>query len=210
MLPLLLSSCISNTDLKVLGKSDIDTVTDMHIRALNGHLVDIILLLYKHNPGELKKNPNITVEMRVNQVIYHSTDIVYPEINNLQQVHAIELGLSPDFRGDRVFALALGIGSMLRNSYNNLDEVFMLNQLEPQMLYDSARNLEVVLARLNNLPPDIGFSPGVEHSGTDSLNARMQRMVSLQDMMAQISANSSQRIINTLVRKATLIPIGGL
>ena len=38
----------------------------------------------------------------------------FPELDGLQGIDAMNLTFDPDFRGDRAFALVVGLGSMLR------------------------------------------------------------------------------------------------
>ena len=197
---------------KNLAKTNIDMVSDIHILALRTHMQELSLALYKNNVNQLGKVPNLSLENRISQIIDHSTDIHYREADYLQSTEAIELAFAPDYRGDRVFVLLLGINSMLKYSYNNLEELFMFDDLDPQRLYDSARNLERVAWRLRNEIAQgrtlIALEPTGERS---SIEDTLIRMASIQDMMAEIIASKTQRMVSTAVQNTAttmLIPIG--
>ena len=197
--------------IKNLGKSDIDLVSDINIKMLRGHLQELTLKLYGRNPDELDKAPSLSFEARMAQILYHPTDISYRELDYRHSVPAIELAFDHNFRGDRIFALLLGISSMLKFSYNDLDELFLLDKLDPQKLYDSARNLEKIAWRLRTETrrgkPLIVLGP---MHGQGSFEDTISRMTGIQDLMAEVIAAKTERILNTAVRSATtmLIPIG--
>lgn len=199
--------------LKNLAKTNMDMISDIHIQVLKTHMQELSLALYTNNPTQLGKVPNLSLENRISQIINHSTDVYYRESDYQQSIEAIELAFTPNYRGDRVFVLLLGINSMLKQSYNNLEEVFMFDNLDPQKLYDSARNLERVAWQLHDAATrekaliSLGPTPTSERN---SIEYTLIRMAGIQDMMAKIIASKTQRMINTAVQNATtiLIPIG--
>ena len=197
--------------IKNIGKSDIDLVSDIHIQMIRSHVEQLTLRLYEMNPDELGKFPSISIENRMAQILNHSTNISYKETNYKDSIAAIELAFDYNYRGDRVFALLLGISSMLKFSYNNLDELFLFNTLDPQKLYDSARNLEKIALKLRTQTyrGKTLIKLGATH-GPRSFEDAMSRLISIQDMMAEIIVAKTQRIINKTVYSATtlFIPIG--
>ena len=200
-----------NQPLKNLAKTNIDIISDIHIRELESHMQKLSLELYEKNANQLGKTPNLSLEKRLSQIINHPTDVFYREADYQQGTEAIELAFNSGYQGDRVFVLLLGINSMLRHSYNNLEELFMLDTLDPQKLYDSARNLERVAWRLRN--ENLRKKSLITLGPTDEANSienTLIRMASIQDVMAEIIASKNQRMISTAVQNATtiLIPIG--
>lgn len=200
-----------NQPIKNLGKSDTDLISDLHIQALRNHVQELTLALYRNNPEELGKAPDMSLEARMAQVLDHPTDVSYRELSYKHGVAAIELAFDRNYRADRVFALMLGVSSMLRLSYNNLDELFLFDQLDPQKLYDSARNLERIAWRMRSEThrgkPLLRLGPV---HGKGAFEDTLSRMVSIQDLMAEIIATKTQRMINRAVHGATtlFIPIG--
>ncbi|MFT5722674.1 MAG: hypothetical protein ACI9W6_003008, partial [Motiliproteus sp.] len=111
---------------------------------------------------------------------------------------------NPKFSGDRVFSLMVGLKSMLYASYGMRTELFLLDDLDQQLLYYSARNLEILDWRLNNNRKDNGqlylLSNGYQGSIVNlSFERIFGKMILIQDMMAKIVSGKSNRTINTLL-----------
>ena len=218
---LLLSGCMQENakpfDIKNLAKSDIDMVTDVHLRELRQLTRELAIKLYKRNPKELKKVPNMTLRRRVDQ-LFPATRLEngFPELGNKDGSEAIPLAFSPEYQGDRVFALMAGITGMLEAAYNNKKEIFFLDELDQQKLYNTARNLESVAWHLNNRKDENGqlyiLSNGISDEGISNYSYEriLGKMISLQDMMATIIADTTNRTINRVVHGAasmTFFPI---
>jgi len=204
-------------DIKNLGKSDIDLVTDAHIRELKALTRELTIKLYKRNPVELSKAPaGMTVEKRLFQLFSTPKQQQFDELNNRYGNDAIELLFDENYTGDRVFALMTGLVGMLHKSYNEQEEFFLLDSLDQQKIYNSARNIEVVAWRLSNRKKADGtpflLTNGIDEHGivNYSYERMFGKLISLQDMMATLVADGSNRAINRVVHGAasmTLLPI---
>ena len=75
-------------------------------------------------------------------------NLSFPQLDGRVGTDAMLLALDENYTGDRVFALMTGLVSMIRTSYGNKAEFYMLDDLEPQALYNSARNIEILVWRL--------------------------------------------------------------
>ena len=195
---------------KNLGKSDIDMVTDINIEKLNEYIKILTVNLYEKNPQELAKNPHLSIEQRLTQILEYPTNIAYKEIDYKQSTEALELTFNREYKNDRVFSLMLGISSMIRFSYDNKTEVFLLHKLDPQKLYDSARNLERIIRRLR-IESEHGkplLNLGAVY-GEGSFEDMITRMISIQDVMAKVIASKTDRILNQVIHGTAtiLIPI---
>jgi len=217
LLLVLLPACSgSNPELKNLMKSDIDMVADNHLEQVESLLRELTGKLYRRNPVELKKGLAATLEERREQLFGADRSLDFAEIEYKQGVPAILLALEPDYRGDRVFPLLVGLISMLRSSYNNQAEFFLLDNLDPQKLYNSARNVEVLVWRLKNRCGADGRPllltnslPGEEPNL--SYERLFGKLIAHQDMMAQIAAEKWDRTINRVVHSAAtsvFLPVG--
>lgn len=217
---LLLQGCVGDSrpfEIKSLAKSDIDMVADAHITAVNTLVRELTIKLYKRNPRELKKGPaGMTVDRRLHLLLDSPRLISHPELDNRYGTEAIPLAFDPAFRGDRVFALMVGISGMLHAAYSYRDELFLLNELDQQKLYNSARNLEAVAWRLSNrLQPDgtpFLLSNGIAGNGVPnySFERIFGKLIAYQDMMAQIVSDKTNRAIKNVVvgfASSTLLPI---
>ncbi|SFG72768.1 hypothetical protein [Neptunomonas qingdaonensis] len=218
----LLAGCLHEKsrafDIKNIGKSDIDMVTDAHLQELNILARQLLIKLYKLNPHELTKAPTeTTVDKRLGQLFSMPRTIRFAELGSPYGTTAIPLAFDPDFNGDRVFALMVGVAGMIHRSYNYQDEFFMLDEIDQQKLYHCARNLESVAWQLNQRRDHAGELLLVSNSidndtGETNLSTEriLSKMISLQDMMARILADKNNRAINKVfhgIASTTLLPI---
>ncbi|WP_417225142.1 hypothetical protein [Amphritea sp.] len=218
---LLQAGCATNSannfKLSHLAKSDIDSVTDMHIQEVSKLCRQLTIKLYKRNPRELTKAPpGTTVKKRLDQIFSDQRIKGFGELNGAKSTAAISLSFNEAFEGDRVFALMAGISSMLYAAYNYQDEFYLLDEIDQQKLYNSARNLETVSWQLNNRKDDRGeryiLSNGLGTNGIRNLSYErlFGKMISLQDMMALLIADTTNRNITRVVQSAasmTFLPI---
>lgn len=212
------SGCATQNSFNIsqLAKTDIDTVTDAHITELKRLTRLLTTKLYKRNPIELSKAGNPSVDGRMGLMFDRDNPQRLAEVSNRDGIDAVPLAFSDDYQGDRVYALMVGMIAMLDASYNNKDEFFLLDELDQQKLYNSARNLETIAWRLNTLKDSNGeyflLSNGTSADGVKNLSFEriFGKMISLQDMMANLVAGSSDRTITKVVHSVastTLLPI---
>lgn len=205
-------------NVKNFAKSDIDLVTDAHLQELNILARKLLIKLYKLNPRELAKAPSeTTVEERLGQLFSMPRIIRFAELGSPYGTTAIPLAFDPEFNGDRVFALMVGVAGMIHGSYNFQDEFFMFDEIDQQKLYHCARNLESIAWQLNQRRDNEGELLLVSNSidndtGETNLSTEriLSKMISLQDMMARILADKNNRTINKVVHgiaSTTLLPI---
>lgn len=213
VLMVLLSGCASDGhqegfSLRNLAKSDLDFVIDISIKSQHEYLLDLTQKLYARNPKELRKAPSATsVDARLKQLFGSGGALVFKELNNKQGVDAILLGLDPDYSGDRVFAVMAGLIDMLRRSYGYRSEYFMLDDLDQQKLYNSARNIEVLVWRLKHRSGDsqrplLITSQGVGDEENLSFERLFGKMIALQDNLARVTAQKNNRSISMVVQRA--------
>ncbi|OMH25950.1 hypothetical protein BGP75_24505 [Motiliproteus sp. MSK22-1] len=214
---LFLTGCGGNGfSLKNLAKSDIDMVTDIYIREQYFHTRELMTKLYKRNPRELTKNPGYTINKRLKQLGRTRSSFRFPELGNKVGNDALNLVFDEAFKGDRVFALLVGIRSSLHASYNQKSELYLLDELDQQKLYNSARNLEIIAWRLRAFRQadgtlfllSNGYQDGIPNLSYERL---FGKMIGLQDMMAKIVSGKNDRTINTVVHgmaTTALLPIG--
>ena len=207
--PLLLCAC-GGYEVKNLAKSDIDLVADEFIDESRRGVRELLFKLYKRNPDQLAKNPGMTVEGRLAQLKTRRGELSFVELNGWQGIDAMNLTFNPDFRGDRVFALVVGLGGMLRQAYSYKPELFMHHQLNSQALLTSARNVEVLLWKLKNTrkPNRDLYLITHEYRGVvDNLSFErlFGKLIILQEMMARIAGDSSDRTVTGAVHAVSKV-----
>ncbi len=178
-------------------------------------LKDLTEKLYKRNPSELKKNPLQTIESRVNRIFKCPPDKNIAELDHRDGADAILLGFEPNYEGDRIFAMMYGMYTMIHKSYNSKCELFIPDSLNEQSLYNSARNIEIFVWRLNTRLKENGqpmiFTNSLEGEVKNLSYERIfGKIISLQDTMALIVSRKTGRIIKEAVIFAGMafLPIG--
>ncbi len=192
-----------------LAKSEVDQITDQVILAQEAHLRELAIKLYRRNPRELRKRAGQTLEQRLQQLFSNRGQLQFAELGGRQSTEAMLLAFDDHYEGDRVFAVMAGLVDMLRRAYDYKTEYFVLDELDQQKLYNSARNIEVLVWRLSR-KRDARGQPYLltNEMGTDaqpdnlSFERLFGKMIALQDMMAEITADSSNRTINRIVQGA--------
>ncbi len=191
-------------ELKNLAKSDIDLVTDQFIAKTREDVSELAVMLYRRNPEQLAKNPGMTIEGRLAQLKVHRYKLQFLELEYNQGINAMNLAFSPTFTGDRVFALIVGLGSMLRQAYAYQPEVFFSDQLEAEVLLTSARNVEMLVWKLKNTRKPNGEHYIITHEKSGVVdNLSFERLfgeiIVLQEMMAGIVSDSDNRTVTGAV-----------
>ncbi len=190
-----------------LAKSDIDFVVDSHIRVQESHLRELTIKLYKRNPAELKKRAGATLNSRLAQLFARPGELIFDELQGKQSVAAMLLGFDEGYAGDRVFAIMAGLTDMIRRSCNYKQEFFLLDELDQQKLYNSARNIEVLIWRIDHRRDPLGKVYLLTNEiSDDASNLSFERlfgkMIALQDMLAQITADTTNRSITKAIHNA--------
>lgn len=205
----------SSFSVKSLAKTDIDNVLDIHVQEVRYHLRALMVKLYKRNPRELEKSRYPDPEKNIARIFDEQHYWKFEELQNRKGVDAIRLAFDQTFEGDRVFAFVLGLTSMLMAAYGDRTEFYILDKVDPQKLYNSARNVEIAVWKLGH-DVDIG---GQLYLYTNSLpgeeiNLSYERLfgkiIATQDNIAIIIANSTNRLIKKTIQSvatAVFLPI---
>ena len=213
---LLLTGCRNPVDSSMfdsLAKTDVDMIADSSLRELNRLMGELLVKLYKRNPSQLDHAPGMSVGQRQVQIFDTSGRLSFAELGYRQGTDALNLAFDPLFKGDRVFALMAGMVGMVRSSYDWQEEQFMLDSLDEQLLFNSARNIEVIAWRLSNSRDAGGkllllsnSQPGEEENL--SYERIFGKMIAIQDMMAFTVVGKWERGFNSVLQKAVFFPMG--
>jgi hypothetical protein len=209
LLPLVLCAC-SGYEVKNVFKSDIDLVTDQFIEKTRADVRELVVKLYKRNPDQLRKIPGMTVEGRLAQLTVHRYKLQFAELDYRQDIAAMNLAFDPNFTGDRVFALVVGLGSMLREAYAYQPEMFLPDKLDAEVMLTSAHNVEVLLWKLKNTRKPDGEHYIITHEYRGVVdNLSFERLfgeiIVLQEMMAGIADDSNNRTVTGAVHAMSTV-----
>jgi len=204
------------TGISQIAKSDIDNVLDTHIQQSQKLLRELMIKLYKRNPRELKKSELKLIEEQLVRLfeLEHTWD--FPELEGKYDVELISLTFNKDYQGDRVFAFVAGLMSMIMKSYNYQSEFYMFDTVEPQKLYNCARNIEIAVWKLSNNLDTNGepFLYSNSLQGEEVINISYERLfgklIGTQDNITEIMSGKNNRTVKTVIQKmatAVFLPI---
>lgn len=200
-----------------LGKGDFDRMADVEVRENTESLRTLMLKLYKRNPLELKKSTSDPAEKMVVWVFDGGMQhqFLFSEINNLQGSDAIFLAFKPEYSGDRVLPFIVGLYTMLLRAHNDKTDFYLTDSIDPQRIYNVARNFEIAAWKLSNARKQDGtlFLLTNEINGTEknlSFEREFGKMIGRTDLYAISLAEKSQRFISRVMQNlatAVFLPI---
>ena len=198
-----------------VAKSDVDLVTEVNVRECLASARLLMEKLYRRNPREWRKGGFASMDAALARAFDPRLRFAFAELSGAQGTEAIVLALRPDYAGDRVFAFGVGLASMVFVAYGGKTVFYLTDTLDPQKLYNSARNVEIAAWKLANARDARGelLILSNEMAG-DVPNLSFERefgkMIAYQDLMAQIAAQRTNRTIRRVVQgiaTAVFLPI---
>lgn len=132
-----------------LLQSDGNRVTAAAMRANHQSLLLLADKLYRRNPSEWRKT-SATREAALEQ-IHHvmKEQMEWAPLAGRRDVTALSMALSADFQGDRVAAFIIACADTIVTAHNGKREFYYLDSVDPQHIYNAARNMETALWILN-------------------------------------------------------------
>ena len=190
-------------------------MSEIHIQQMTLLLKVMTQKLYRMNPLELGKTSGTTIESQIARIFQCPPAQPFDFLENKVGFDAVLVGFEPGFKGDRVFAMMYGLYTMLHTAYNNKCDLFILDFLDAQRLYNSARNIEIFVWRLkarHQPNGDLFLITNICDGPIENLSFErlFGKLISLQDTMALIIASRTGRIIKEVVFIAGMafLPIG--
>jgi len=190
-----------------LGKSDFDRLADVELDENTQSLRTMMIKLYKRNPRELHKSTPDSAEKMVTWVfegeLQHHWQ--FKEIDNKQGTDAVFLAFDANYQGDRVLPFIVGLQTMLAKAHDNKKEFYLTDTLDPQRLYNVARNIEIAAWKLSNNRDADGnlFLLTNEINDKDrnlSFEREFGKMIGRTDFYATALAEKSQRLISRVMQ----------
>ena len=195
-----------------IAKSDIDNVLDIHIAESRRLLKELMVKLYKRNPRELKKAELKLPQEHIVRLFDLEHNWSFPELQGKHDVDVIRLTFQEEYQCDRVFSFIAGLWSMILKSYDYKSEFYMFDSVDPQKLYNCARNIEVAIWKLEHDLDSKGELFLYSNSLPDEpvMNLSYERLfgklIATQDNIALIIAGKKNRTIKTAIqRMATFV-----
>lgn len=201
--------------LQQVAKSDIDDVAEVHVEAVIADLRALMTKLYRRNPREWRETGKPSLEWAVAQLFDTDFAWTFPELEDKRGTDLIHLAFEDDYEGDRVLAFVAGLLSMIHASYGGRTEFYVTDTLDPQKLYNSARNVEIAVWKLSNDRDARGAPYLLSNSLADeepnlSFERLFGKVIARQDAMAKIVAGRTNRTIKHVIQRmlgAVFLPI---
>jgi len=193
--------------LKDLAKSDVDLVAEAHLRMTLNQLKILMQKLYWRNPQELRKRGMANMAAAVKTVFGPDRPASFPELQGRRSTDSMRMAFRASYRGDRVLALMEGLRGMVLDSYNGQQEFYLLDELEPQKIYNAARNIEIAVWKLSNNRDADGrlylLTNDVTGAVPDlSFERLFGKVIALQDGMAVVVSDATNRRIKNVIQSA--------
>lgn len=198
-----------------IARSDVDMVAEIEIRQSLEYLQELMGKLYLRNPREWRKGGAPSLPAAVDRVFGIGRNGQFPELRGREGSDAIMLAFDEAYRGDRVLAFIEGLRGMLLAAHNGKLDFYLTDELDPQKLYNAARNIEIAAWKLSHARDSRGMLFLVSNQTEGALkNLSYERLfgklIALQDNMARVVAQSSNRRIKTIIQSvasAVFMPI---
>ncbi|MCW8880890.1 MAG: hypothetical protein OQK92_01155 [Sedimenticola sp.] len=226
MVAMLLAGCNStpdrNSPIKTrqfqmgdIAKSDVDMVAEIQLRYSMEYLKELMEKLYRRNPHEWPKGGAESIALAVDRVFGKNRNGLFPELLGKRGSDSITLAFDPVYNGDRVLAFVEGLRGMILQAHNGKQEFYLTDELDPQKLYNAARNIEIATWKLSHDRDSYGrlflISNATKGPVSNLSYERLfGKLIALQDSMARIVAQSSNRRIKTIIQSvasAVFMPI---
>jgi hypothetical protein len=204
----------SSFHLRDVAKTDIDRVAEIHLEETLIHLRTLMEKLYRRNPTEWKKNAEPSME-RIVARVFEQRDFTFSGLEKNRGVEAVSLAFKEGYHGDRVAALVVGLTTMILSAYGDRTEFFVLDDIDPQRLYNSARNVEIAawkLATTRNSKGELLILSNEIESGVRNLSFEREfgKIIAELDAMARIISTQNNRSIVRVIQNvatAVFLPI---
>lgn len=215
-----LAASVTSFDPKQIGKTDVDRVADLHRRELFASVRVLAEKLYRRNPRDWKKGGHASLEAALDRLLDPRTGWRLPETAGRSGTDAILLALREDFAGDRVAVFIAGMGGMLNAAFEEKTEFFMFDELDPQKLYNSARNLEIAAWKLATARDSGGAllllsneMAQASQPANLSFEREFGKMIGSLDLLSGLIADKGHRTLARAAQSLTtavFLPVAGL
>ena len=191
---------VSGFDPNQIAKSDIDRVAEAHQREVFASLKLLTEKLYRRNPREWRRGGQASLEAAVARIFEANHGWRFAELENKRGTDAIHLAFREDFAGDRVLAFIAGLGGMVQTAFNDKTELFLLDDLDPQALFNAARNVEIAVWKLSNAQAPGGELVLLSNEGAGpvknlSFEREFGKVIGSLDLLSKIIADKTNRIV---------------
>ena len=168
--------------------------------------------LYRRNPAEWRKSAasRESALAQVEQAMRSAQP--WPALGGRRDVAALSLALAPEFAGDRVAAFVLACMDTIVTAHGGKREFHYLDGIDPQHVYNAARNMEIALWILNTRRNAQGQPLLLANEiGPDARNLSFERefgkVIGRLDLLASYATERYRRAVIGYVHSLTAAPL---
>lgn len=183
-----------------LVQSELNRVATL---AMHDNLQSLMLLadkLYRRNPAQWRAG-GATGREQALQRIQTAIDLrqAWPALRGKRDIDAMAWAMSPSFQDDRVAAFILATVDMLITAHGDRTTFYLLDSLDPQHIYNAARNVEIaawILADRRDLQgAPLLLTNEMAQDGTRNLSFEREfsKIIARLDLLAQLSDERVRR-----------------
>ncbi|HXK55684.1 MAG: hypothetical protein KDI74_16425 [Gammaproteobacteria bacterium] len=137
--------------LRDVVKSDTDKILELQLRNSTRLLKQLMKKLYLRNPKYWRSAGFQTADNAVDWAFAsRHREAVLRKCLQKKSIDSLQLAFDETYQGDRVLAFVYGLYGMLNDAYDNKTEFFLLDDLDPQRIYNATRNIEVAAWKLSH------------------------------------------------------------
>ena len=126
-----------------LAQSDANRMATLGMRDNVDSLMRLADKLYRRNPAEWRKTAASREAALVRLRVAIDTNAPWVELQGRRDIAALSLALGQEFRGDRVAAFVYASADMLFAAHGGKASFYLTDSLDPQYIYNAARNVEI-------------------------------------------------------------------
>lgn len=189
-----------------LAQSDVNRMATLGMRDNLESLLRIADKLYKRNPAEWRKGGAASREAalaQLHQAIYNPAPQL--ELHGKRDIAALSLALDQNFSGDRVAAFMTACADMLITAHGGKTSVYLIDGLDPQYIYNAARNIETAVwllaTRRNAVGQTLLLADAL--SGTErnlSFEREFGKIIGRLDLLAEVATEKYRRAVISYVQ----------
>lgn len=189
-----------------LAQSDVNRMATLGMRDNLDSLLRIADKLYRRNPAEWRRAGASSREAalaELRQAIDSATP--WPQLQGKRDIAALSLALSPEFTGDRVAAFVAASTDMLVTAHGGKTNLYLIDSLDAQHLYNAARNIEIAVWLLSNRRNAAGqpLLLADDISGTQrnlSFEREFGKVIGRLDLLAEVVTEKYHRAVISYVQ----------
>jgi hypothetical protein len=182
-----------------LVQSDPNRMATLEIRDNLAALYLLMDKLYKRNPHQWAKSGAASreaAEAQVRDAIDQRKPLA--GLGDLRDIKAMARAFDPDYEGDRVAALIYGTADMLVTAHGGRQNLYLLDGLDAQRVYNAARNVEIAMWRLSQSKdahgqPLLVSNELSEHRRNLSFERLFGGIIGRTDLVAEFTAEKYRR-----------------